>query len=277
MTTYITYSELCQDALDFAKALPRQFVGVLGIARSGMIPATVIAQHWNVPLGSFDTFLATGSFFSGGVRDTQRAESGPVLVVDDSIYGGSAMAKARKQWEAAGIVTYTPTWSAIYSLEPGAYGCLTHKIAPSPRFFDWNWAHHSALPSTMSDIDGILCHDPPVFDDDGVVYEQSIINAVPLYIPTVKVHTLISMRLERWRAITEAWLERHGVQYKSLILCPCKSAAERRAQGGYGEFKAQHYMQSRCNLFVESDPKQAEVIAKVSGKPVICPPIGKGY
>jgi uncharacterized HAD superfamily protein len=122
------------------------------------------------------------------------------------------------------------------------------------------------------DIDGLLCVEPtPEENDDGNRYEQFLRQAYPFHIPTVPVATLVSSRLEKYRAQTEDWLGRHGVQYGELCLLDLPSAAERRRLQAHVPFKAAVYRsKSSASLFLESDLAQAEAIAQRSGKAVIC-------
>jgi uncharacterized HAD superfamily protein len=129
---------------------------------------------------------------------------------------------------------------------------------------------HSELFDAMLDIDGVLCVDSPVFDNDGPEYVAAIENAVPLHLPRVPVGALISCRLERWREQTESWLKRHGVKYGRLILSSYPTAADRRRQCNYGRYKGEQYRDCGATLFIESSSDQAPEIARVSGKPVIC-------
>lgn len=48
------------------------------------------------------------------------------------------------------------------------------------------------------------------------------------------------------------------------------SKQERQRLGVHGSFKAEFYRSCASPLFIESDVRQAEVIAAKSGKPVLC-------
>lgn len=277
---YVTYGQLYYDVRDFCLKLPTDLVGIVGIPRSGMLPAIIISEIKHLPLGNFTEFVKTGKFMAGGARlQTEFPTSGKVLVIDDSIYMGAEMQRSFKSWldNQDTLKDFTPVWSAIYK-NPHFHdpGILTHVETHDRRYFEWNLMHHPGLVNTMCDIDGILCPDPPV-DDDGVEYQRYITNAPCIFAPRVKMGAYATMRLEKWRPETEKWLAKHGIEYGELIMCPEATAADRRAVGGYGIFKGRHYRYSKLSLFIESDPAQALEISKVSGKSVICPPNGKVY
>ena len=119
------------------------------------------------------------------------------------------------------------------------------------------------------DIDGVLCEDPSVYqNDDGKNYYDFLINAIPKIIPTQKVGKLVSCRLEKYRKETEEWLSHHNVIYDELYLLPANSAKERRDNFEQAKFKADIYKKSNCVLFIESNYEQAVKICEYSGKQV---------
>lgn len=267
--SYVTYAQLLEDVQLLLQRIPaetlRTIKSVVGIARSGLLPATIIATQLHLPLIS--TTRWGGITLGAGKRLGEQKALAPRLIVDDSVFAGTAMREAVKFFRTQ------PHYRAAL------YVCPDHldevdfyaRAVPRPRYFEWNLLQHPDLSHFMLDIDGILCHDPQPFDDDGETYQRALINALPFRLPKRPVLALCSNRLERWRDITRAWLEQHGVEYAELCLSPYATAAERRAGAKYGEFKAKCYRASAATLFVESCPKQAAVIARLSGKPVICP------
>ena len=102
-------------------------------------------------------------------------------------------------------------------------------------------------------------------------YQQWLAEASPLFIPSVKASRLVTTRLERYRGETEAWLQRHGVEYDSLHMVPDACAEERRQPGAKAQFKAQVYREDpHCVLFIESQEEQALEIMRLTDKPVFC-------
>ena len=75
---------------------------VVGIPRSGMLPATLIALYLELPLSDLDGFLRGNVFETGLTRrnSVNFSESGDykkILVVDDSIITGSNLAHVKKK------------------------------------------------------------------------------------------------------------------------------------------------------------------------------------
>lgn len=252
--------------------IPRDVDLIVGIPRSGLLAANLIALHLNLPLTDLDG-LCQGRLLSSGKRlgnpptfpKVRRA-----LVVDDSIWGGSAMAAARARIDAAQC-SFKITYAAVYSSDPTRTDVdLIFEHCECPRIFEWNMMHHSALKNAGLDIDGVLCVDPTTIEnDDGDRYIKFLRTAKPLHIPSVPVKALISSRLKKYQAETEFWLRANGVQYQSLYLLDLPTMAERQRLRAHASFKAEVIKQIDAEFFIESDPTQAVEIAAKSGRPVI--------
>jgi len=223
-----------------------------------------------------DSFLA-GRIYTSGITkrwaglDRQTSEMRKILVIDDSIIGGTAMRDAREKIAAAGMKGDF-IFAAVFGLS------LQHEetdivldVVPHPRMFQWNFMHHMFLEQCCVDIDGVLCLDPTEEEnDDGPAYEKFLSEARPLLGPTRKIGWLVTSRLEKYRKLTEAWLDKHEIKYDHLIMLDLPSKAERQRLGAHGSFKADFYRKSNAILFIESEHEQALKIAKLSGKPVLC-------
>jgi uncharacterized HAD superfamily protein len=146
-------------------------------------------------------------------------------------------------------------------------------IYERPHFLEWNFPNAWVYANMAYDFDGIFCEDcPSEADDDGRRYEEFLRSAAPKYLPrNYPVKLIVTARLEKWRSQTEEWLRRHGIAWKELAMGPWPSLAARRAARDIDKFKAYCLAHSTCYAFVESDPHQAESIAKLAKKPVLCP------
>lgn len=271
---FASYADLVRDTLALCRRFePGQFRGVLGIPRSGMIPAAIIAQELDCHLGDLHTFATTGAFHRPGYRmDWARGPDDPILVVDDSVHSGRSMREAREiMGEDADMVT-----ACVY-LRPGMedeVDVFARRLA-SPRLFAWNWTGSVLLEHCLCDMDGIICTDHDVFDDDGPEYVQALRDVRPLHLPQRQVGAIVTARLDRWRDLTWDWLEDHRVECGDLVMAPFAKAAERR-QYGNGRFKADVYGEDEnALLFIESSKPQAEDIHRRTGRPVLHLPGGR--
>lgn len=264
------YNDLYFDLLQWATQLPRDIDLFVGIPRSGILVAFMLAQIRNIHFGSVESFVS-GNYEHGRSRRVYgQVPPRKVFVVDDTLATGATMSGARKKLAGRDNILY----GAVYvSKGKGHLVDFYYRRAPGPRGFAWQIFHSGHLANACVDIDGVICLDPVKSqnDGDGPRYQEFLKTATPLIIPTYPIHSLVTSRLERWRGLTEQWLKQYNVQYKNLIMSQCKSA---RGRGGHKEHampKALYYQKTReTYLFIESSPMQAEVIHKVSGKAVLC-------
>lgn len=252
--------------------IPRSVDLVVGIPRSGLLVANIIALNLNLPLADLDGFCS-GKILSAGNRlKVSRDIEGyrHALVVDDSIASGNALEAAKQKIKDAGI-DCAITYLAVYSTKKYRDDVdIILEHCSWPRIFEWNLMNHPYLEYAALDIDGVLCVDPTEEEnDDGERYVNFLRTASPLHIPARPIMALISSRLEKYRAETEAWLQKHGIQYGALYMLDLPSKAERLRSKAHGSFKASVLKEIAAEFFIESDLNQAMEIARLSGKPVI--------
>lgn len=254
--------------------LPQDIDLVVGIPRSGLIAATLIALVTNTRLADLDGYLEGRSYSFGrtktaSMRDAEGSARN-VLIIDDSINSGASMQEARARVAAAAPGDRV-TYAAVYgSKENHPEADLVLERVTWPRLFQWNFMHHKLLEKCCIDIDGVLCRDPTrEQNDDGPAYRAFLKSAQPLYTFTRPLGTLVTSRLEKYRPETEDWLAARGVAYHRLEMLDLPSAEERRRRKAHAGFKAQVFRQSDTILFIESEERQAAEIAWASGKPVL--------
>jgi uncharacterized HAD superfamily protein/hypoxanthine phosphoribosyltransferase len=248
---------------------------VVGIPRSGILPAITIALMLNLRYADLDRFLDGRLAGAGSTKHHAGligaiAEARHVLVIDDSLNRGHAMREVRARLEHLGE-TVRFTFAAAYVVPDGKDEVdIAFEIVPLPRIFEWNFIHHVYLEHACVDIDGVLCLDPRKDEnDDGASYLRFLASATPLYRPTRRLGCLVTSRLEKYRPATEAWLDSHGVTYDKLVMLDLPSAKERQRLSVHGRFKGEIYRDSKAMLFIESEQSQAIEIARISGKPVL--------
>lgn len=248
---------------------------VVGIPRSGLLPALIISLFLNIRYTDLDAFLS-GKLTGVGATKQHRGlivrpdEARHVLVVDDSLNRGYAMRKAREQVsQIDGDVKFS--FAAIYVVPDGRDEVdIIFEVLPLPRIFEWNFMHHSVLKHACVDIDGVLCRDPTQNEnDDGAGYARFLADVRPFYRPTHRIGCIVTSRLEKYRPQTEDWLSQNGIHYDELIMLDLPTAQERRRLAAHGNFKGRVYRNSNAVLFIESEHSQAIEIARISGKPVL--------
>lgn len=265
-------ADLNQIILKRLSILPRDFDLIVGIPRSGMLPANLLALYLNKPYTDIHSFV-NGHVYKAGERGQfiTVKEFKKILIVDDSVSSGSAIKKAKEL--LVGIdPDFEISFCAVY-VPPGKELVVDYvfEIVPLPRYFQWNIFNHTSLDKACFDIDGVLCVDPtPEQNDDGPIYLDFIKNAAPLYIPGSLIGTLVTSRLEKYRTETENWLKQHNVKYKKLIMLDLPDMYARQRANNHAEHKASVYKENEYNLFFESSLRQALEINQLTGKPVFC-------
>lgn len=242
---------------------------IVGIPRSGMIPASILSTYLQMPLATLEGYLA-------GIVHGRSGKSAPfserVLLIDDTSNKGGAMARAVAMLKGkAKAITRCAVFGPYQVENPATIIDVWFEDCKGPRGFAWNMWKHARLTRWAFDFDGVLCRDPTRHEnDDGPRYLDFLRNAEPLFLPTRPIGHIVTGRLEKYRGECEAWLKRHGVEYLQLHMMQHANKAERMAAGGRGQWKAGIMQEVGAEMFIESCPKQARIIAERTGRPVWC-------
>lgn len=268
-----SYYDLSRDIAANIHRLPRVDI-VVGLPKSGMIPATIIASFLNVELLDIDAFLFSYARRSGVRKiNATSTEVVRVLIVDDSINTGAEFKKTRERVTVLGP-GFDYVYCAVYGRSVDGHAHQADIVmvgVPQPRVFQWNYRNHIIAEHACFDMEGVLCLDPEEIDnDDGERYIKFCLNAQPLFIPKQSISAIVTSRLEKFRAPTEEWLHTRGVKYNELIMLDLPSDEERRRLKAHAPFKAEVYKSRDELVFIESNWKQAQQIATLADKPVIC-------
>jgi uncharacterized HAD superfamily protein len=269
---YRSISDLNNTILKKLSIIPRDFDLIVGVPRSGMLPANLLSLYLNRPYTDIHSFL-NGHIYNAGARRQffENSEFKKILVVDDSIASGGAMRECKEILSHLSS-KFNIKYCAIY-LIPGKEKLVDYffELVPFPRYFQWNILNHTTLEKACFDIDGVLCADPlPEQNDDGEKYIDFILNAPPLFIPGSKIGTIVTSRLEKYRKETETWLRANNIKYNDLVMLDLPDMQARQKANNHGLHKAKEYMSKPYVLFVESEYNQAIEINRLSKKPVLC-------
>ena len=250
---------------------------IVGIPRSGLIPASIIALQLNKPVWPIEAILTEKDPVEFTHRKVDHSltseENKPrVLFVDDSIGAGTAYKKLCENLKLSGAsFRFDIDFLAIYSTRSSSKDVSYLQVVEQPRIFEWNMLHHDLTSRYCVDLDGVICCDPTIDEnDENERYLSFLENSKPRVIPTRKVGAIVTARLEKFRPQTEAWLARNGVKYERLIMLDLPSGAERRRLHAHAKFKADVYKTLGGILFIESDLAQAKQIYELTGDPVFC-------
>lgn len=263
--------------MDNIHLIPEDVDLIVGVPRSGMLVASIIALHSNRQLTDVNGYTE-GRIMSTGLQRAKIgnkinsvSESKKALVVDDSLLSGTEMSRVRGLIEKAGLTEKTIFATVICN--PGMENKvdIVFDLCETPRVFEWNLMHGHILPKCCVDIDGVLCLDPSNDqNDDGPKYRDFLRTARPLWKPTATIGMLVTSRLEKYRDLTENWLAEQGIKYEKLVMMQYNTMAERQQAKAYASFKANVYAESDKVFFIESSDPTTKEIAKLSGKHALC-------
>jgi len=272
---FITFEQLNDSIYKNIHKIPRDIDLIVGIPRSGMLPANIIALYLNLPFTDIDSFVNGTIYACGNTRKNEKwiksaQEAKKVLVIDDSISSGKSIRQAREKLRQSNLDCEV-YYCAVYALQCNFFMVdIYFEICNQPRMFEWNYMHHWGLEYTCIDMDGVLCEDPTMIENiEGINYIKFLENAKPKFLPTKKIKYIISGRLEKYRKETEEWLKKYNIEYENLILLNCDNHKD-RFKMDVAKFKADIYKNSNCFLFIESNLEQAVNICKFSNKQVFC-------
>ena len=272
-----SFGDLSQDIAKHITRIPLEVDLIVGIPRSGLMAASMLALMLNKKFCDVASFFDNRSLQHGSTRMPSNCDlayplqARTILILDDSVDSGRSMRRVLSELESLrdGRTFIT---AAVYASNHGRSAVdLYFEHVDMPRFFAWNLFHRNELAHCCVDIDGVLCNDPTHEEnDDGARYLRFLENATPLARPTYRIGHLVTSRLEKYREPTERWLNAHNIQFEHLHMLDLPSAAERRRLGCHAQFKASVYRSlGTSTLFIESEPNQAMEIARLSGKPVL--------
>ena len=272
---YVTWQRFEADIARLFRLLPWPIAGVIGCPRSGMFAAAKIALMAGVPLWSAWRDRPPVPLGRGlRVHEAKGLNrSGPLVLVEDSVNTGHSLAQHLEHCPEG-------TLSAAVYVNPKSQ----HKpdIAAwslrMPHFFEWHLIGSNLASATLWDMDGVICEDcPPDCDDDGPRYLEWLETVAPKTLPRLyPVGAIVTARLAKYQAQTEAWLQRHGVLYNRLIMGPWPDLKTRRREYDPRRYKGGRYRQMPgAILFVESCPVQAKLIWEEVQRPVACNTTGQ--
>ena len=256
---------------------------VVGIARGGVVPATMAAGLLAAP-------LAVIGYDRGSNRVDWLGAPAPgrrLLLVDDGCSTGRTMAAVRAALLAEGRACLT--LAVVHDPEVTGYvPDLSHEMRELWRF---PWERGEATPAGRAlratgagpdratelpfyglDLDGVFLPDVP-----DAVYQADIADAVarrhalepfprlPLFSPERAV--VITGRPECDRGLTAEWLLRHG--HGDLAL-ECRPDAMPHDRTLIAHYKAETATRWGCTHFVESEAEQALRIAALAPHLIVC-------
>ena len=272
---FVTVDQASIWTLEWIQTLPRRYDLIVGVPRSGMFVASLMALKLGKGLTTPD-LLQQGKYWHSGQVKEKLALDGTnhVLIVDDSMDSGRSMARAVDAIRAVNDEIEISRACLVIREEVRNKVDLYHKIIAPPRTFEWNILHrkissHFGHGRLAVDMDGVLCADCPAgSDDDEQVYLDWLSNARPYLIPAFEIDAIVTCRLEKYRQQTEEWLRKQNVRYKELHMWDVPSKSYRR--GRFARHKVDKLLHIKPDMFWESNWDQSRTIWNETRIPTLC-------
>lgn len=274
--SYIKTTKLIEDTYLLLSILPSDIDLVVGSARSGLIPATTIACALHRPLYTVDIHNISSCGNGWRLREFENTNIRKILLVEDTVYNGTTINTCKNiinnKFPDSDIIRAT-----VYCHGKSIYKTDYYAVELNGNhYLEWNLFNSAMIKDAIFDFDGILCEDIlPSHDDDGLLYLNALKNANPKHlVRRIPIECIVTARMEKYRNITLTWLKQHNVNVKELIMGNWSSLSERTPKKVIN-LKANIFVKSKLNLFVESCPIQAQAINELTGKHVLCPAAAK--
>ena len=253
--------------------LPQDVDAVVGIPRSGMLTAAMIAEFRSLPMTDIFSFVSgiETSFINSKGSLSKQFDNNKVkhiLLVDDTVGTGDTIKNAvnliKSKFKHMEITTFCVFVEPVSKDMVDIY-CEEMEYQFTPYSILKRAARYACV-----DMDGVLTEEvPPEYDTDDDRYVEFLRNQRPMFIPETKIGAIVTGRLTKYGDVTKEWLDKHGIEYGNLVMLDLPSKS-RRNEINVGEFKGYVYSKSNSELFIESNLFEAQTIRRYSNKPVFC-------
>jgi len=261
--------------MEWIQTFPRRYDLIVGVPRSGMLIASLVALKLGKGLTTPELLQNGGYWHSSVVQDELPLDGrNHILLVDDAMHSGNSMTKALDMIRSRFPDVQISKACLIVRDEAKSKVDLFHKVIAPPRAYEWNILHRKIASQLGNgilavDLDGVLCANcPREVDDDEELYLQWIANARPYLIPAFEIDAIVTSRLEKYRRHTEVWLKKHNVKYKELCMWDIPSKSQRHGQ--FAQHKIEHLIRIKPDIFWESAWTQSQKIWRETRIPTLC-------
>ena len=255
--------------------VPRDVDIVVGIPRSGMVPASLLALYLNKPLADLDGFLK-GHVLSYGKRygQTRRLTAGSyfkrekqkIILVDDSVSTGRSLTEAKEKIAKANISAEF-LFLVVYA-DPSVFNKadIVLEINKKPRAFQWNMFHHRSINEAVLSFEGVLCKDSEEKDFKNIKESTNLHQRLlPFIVPSTEIGCLVSGLPKETKPNIESWLKYYGVRYRELLML---SPGEIQDSVQRARVKADIIKERMLEFYIEDRGNEAQSIAAASGKKI---------
>lgn len=263
---FYKYEDLIEIVRKSARNLDKDFDVVIGIPRSGLLPASILSTMLGTGLSTFEEVRLGFKHLKGSKVRSKSFDK--VLLVDDSTGSGYTMKTYKSKLESLDHVGKVVTYSVFghdKGYSPDYIGFIPKK---GKRIYEWNLLHRDYPFKVGFDLDGVLSDDRFIHGvKDKDRYKQLLTEMRVMYKPAFKIEFIVTCRLEEFRIITEDWLHFNNIDFRKLIMWNYKDWDNRK--GKYLQAKIDMLKNLNLGLFIESDDRLAKEINHALGLPCL--------
>lgn len=269
---FISVQDLITTTLEMTKKIHSDFDVVVAIPRSGIFPGEIIANILGKPLSTPDLYAENRIWKSWqwDIHHIDPYHYNRISLIDES---GSHLSQVqaavnliRSKHPSVDIKTAIVYLSDIAKTKVDYYGKLYADLTSIPRFDTHLMNADEDCGGSAFDMDGVLCEDWDRKRD----YQDFLANARPYRIPIYPIKCIVTGRKEKYRSITENWLEKYNVKYRALHMLP-------EDEHDHIRFKSRILLQEKPFRFIESNDTIARECYIHTGVKSIALDTGKMY
>jgi len=233
---------------------------VVGVPRSGMLPASMASLSLGVPLWSLDTSGKVALDTGQRLRDVGKKRINKLLVIDDSCASGRAMQKVKRLMKLD-CMNYDVTFAAVLVTSNGeSYVDQYYKRLELPHWFEWNFFGNS----------GLISHLKLGVDFEGIIQDRETGELNSMIPRHTHIPVIVSEKLETARPNVLDWLAKRDVSCDHLVMPKVTSPL-----ATFTQWKAKQCDDLGVWTYMAHEPQQARAMTKLRNKLVICPAIGR--
>lgn len=245
----VTMSEATGLTLKWIKQLSNDYDCIIGIPRSGLWVAGIIALKLGLPLSTPTSFMRGESWYT---LHLPLKKFKKILLVEDDVLYGKQLLKHKRSLQAFNPDLKIETASLFATSNGSRLVDYYYQVRNPPLLYEWTLLTNMARIGKLAvDLDGVLCKED---------------SSEPYLIPKFPIEAVITSRPETQRILTMDWLIRNNVSYKSLEML---STPERNL-AIFIDHKVEVLEKVRPFWFWESEPAQATAIHSKTHIPVLC-------
>lgn len=275
---YRSLKDLASTTLASVRLIPDDVDLVVGLPRSGLLAASVIALQLNLNFCSVQSYLDNRPLERGRTRCPRNPrlrfpkDARHVLILDDSVDSGASLGAIRPQLrEAAAGNDQQVTFAAVYASPRGRQQVDLHfETIDHPQSFEWNLLHRPIVERFCVDLEGVLYTGP----GGGSIEDVKLLrgrpqDTAPSARTSYPIGHLVTTLPEKYSDRIRTWLRHHDLEFGRIHHTAARYAP-------YPRWKRDAIAKGRLYrglfdsfLYVTQSAEQAREIARQSAKSVL--------